>query len=714
MATTYKTPGVYIEEIVKFPPSVAQVETAIPAFIGYTEKATNKIKGDLKDIPTRITSMLDYETFFGFAKPETTINVTITDEVVNGVIESSIVVDQPTSKQPFLMYYSMQMYFANGGGPCYIVSVGRYGEDKYLDTDDSQVMGINNEQSLKAGLDELRKVDEPTLILFPDLTRVSSINKTAFYGLYNDALTQCKDLQDRFTIIDPLNYDGTSPTDTNIDDLRDEISSDKDQIKYGAAYYPFLETILDYKIDEDKITIKHFNENDPQAQVVITENLANIDIAASVEEIVNETGSFGTTFEGSLVTALEFLYDATDGFNLGAADDADKDYSAPRPLTLYNNLKTLLSHLESLIQLKSDTDIEANAAISALSDEVPALNADITAIESALANFDNLFVNDDTIEPVYKALKKLNDNLKKNIDEANETKIQNLIDSNTSNVLDEIEKLITVADVSAPADTDTTLFDAIVTNWETLRDAIIDNTPDDGILEDISQDTNNGKLHGRTLSSIEQLDNATYNTILTAIGNLPMELPPSSAMAGVYARVDSDRGVWKAPANVSLNYVIKPTVKVTNVQQDGLNVDTTAGKSINAIRTFTGKGTLVWGARTLAGNDKEWRYVPVRRFFNMAEESIKKATEQFVFEPNDMNTWVRVKAMINNFLTLQWRAGALAGPTPDKAFYVNVGLGETMTANDILDGNMIIEIGMAVVRPAEFIILKFSHKMQEA
>lgn len=230
----------------------------------------------------------------------------------------------------------------------------------------------------------------------------------------------------------------------------------------------------------------------------------------------------------------------------------------------------------------------------------------------------------------------------------------------------------------------------------------------------LSQDTNNGKLHGRTLSSIEQLDNATYNTILTAIGNLPMELPPSSAMAGVYARVDSDRGVWKAPANVSLNYVIKPTVKVTNVQQDGLNVDTTAGKSINAIRTFTGKGTLVWGARTLAGNDKEWRYVPVRRFFNMAEESIKKATEQFVFEPNDMNTWVRVKAMINNFLTLQWRAGALAGPTPDKAFYVNVGLGETMTANDILDGNMIIEIGMAVVRPAEFIILKFSHKMQEA
>ncbi len=98
----------------------------------------------------------------------------------------------------------------------------------------------------------------------------------------------------------------------------------------------------------------------------------------------------------------------------------------------------------------------------------------------------------------------------------------------------------------------------------------------------------------------------------------------------------------------------------------------------------------------------------------MVEESVKKATEQFVFEPNDKNTWVRVKAMVDNFLINQWKAGALAGSSPEQAFYVHVGLGETMTQQDILDGNMIIEIGMAAVRPAEFIVLKFSHKMQEA
>jgi phage tail sheath protein FI len=145
-----------------------------------------------------------------------------------------------------------------------------------------------------------------------------------------------------------------------------------------------------------------------------------------------------------------------------------------------------------------------------------------------------------------------------------------------------------------------------------------------------------------------------------------------------------------------------------------MNVDTTAGKSVNAIRSFTGRGTLVWGARTLAGNDNEWRYISVRRFYNMVEESAKNATQGFVFQGNDANTWVKVRAMIENFLVLQWKAGALAGAKSDQAFYVRVGLGQTMTADDVLNGRMIVEIGMAVVRPAEFIVLRFSHMMQQA
>ena len=166
------------------------------------------------------------------------------------------------------------------------------------------------------------------------------------------------------------------------------------------------------------------------------------------------------------------------------------------------------------------------------------------------------------------------------------------------------------------------------------------------------------------------------------------------------------RGVWKAPANVSVATAVQPTIPITNSDQDAMNVDPNAGKSVNAIRAFTGQGTLVWGARTLAGNDNEWRYINVRRFFIFVEESVKKATQQFVFEPNDANTWVKVQGMIENFLTTLWRQGALQGAKPEHAFYVAVGLGKTMTALDILEGRMIVEIGMAAVRPAEFIILR--------
>ena len=207
---------------------------------------------------------------------------------------------------------------------------------------------------------------------------------------------------------------------------------------------------------------------------------------------------------------------------------------------------------------------------------------------------------------------------------------------------------------------------------------------------------------------------SVYQSVLRKIHSTPVELPPSGAIAGIYARVDNNRGVWKAPANVVVSSILGPSVRISDKDQESLNVDVTSGKSINAIRAFTGKGTLVWGARTLAGNDNEWRYVPVRRFFNMVEESVKKATAWAVFEPNDANLWVKVKGMIDNFLTTLWRSGALAGSSPDQAFYVKVGLDETMTSLDILEGRMIVEIGMAALRPAEFIILKFSHKMQEA
>jgi phage tail sheath protein FI len=188
-------------------------------------------------------------------------------------------------------------------------------------------------------------------------------------------------------------------------------------------------------------------------------------------------------------------------------------------------------------------------------------------------------------------------------------------------------------------------------------------------------------------------------------------LPPSGGMAGVYTRTDNTIGVFKAPANTGMSSVVEPAVDMTNAEQEDLNMPLD-GKAINAIRTFPGRGVLIWGARTLDGNSQDWRYINVRRTIIMLEQSIKFATLAYVFEANAASTWVTVQNMITNFLTNQWKAGALVGAKPDEAFSVDVGLGSTMTANDILDGYMYVTVKVALVRPAEFIVITFQQKMQ--
>jgi phage tail sheath protein FI len=473
---TYNTPDVYIEEIPVFPPSVAEVETAIPAFIGYTEKAIKNKADDLILKPTKIYSLKDYELYYGNPK-DAAIAITVTDALDGGFTVNSFT--EPTVT--YLMYYSVKMFFDNGGGQCYIISVGTYQPTPVIDLNGDTSTNPATMYGLKDGLDALALEDEPTLIVIPEAVKLSIPD---YQTLVPKVLEQCNTLHDRFAIFDIYNGGGdtTSGEPKHLND--DQLSINRgyfvsDYLKYGAAYYPFLKTTMNFYV------------NDAETNVHVT---------------------YGP------------------------------------------------------------------------------LSADLSTFKT----------------------------------------------SNT----------------------------------------------------------------------------ALYNFVKSTLKEHFVTLPPSGAVAGVYAATDSNRGVWKAPANVSLASVIEPVIKLDNAKQDHLNVDATTGKSINALRAFAGKGTLVWGARTLAGNDNEWRYIPVRRFFNMVEESVKKSTYWAVFEPNDANTWVKVRGMIDNYLTEQWRKGALAGATPKEAFFVKCGLGTTMTSQDILEGRMNVEIGMAVVRPAEFIFLKFSHKLQ--
>mgnify|MGYP001324538280 CR=1 FL=1 len=202
---------------------------------------------------------------------------------------------------------------------------------------------------------------------------------------------------------------------------------------------------------------------------------------------------------------------------------------------------------------------------------------------------------------------------------------------------------------------------------------------------------------------------AMYNPWLQVFDPLDKRnifIPPSGSIAGIYSRTDQTRGVHKAPANEVVRGVIGLACQYNTGEQDILNP-----KGVNLIRQFTGQGIRVWGARTCSSNGL-WKYVNVRRLFIFVEESIKRGTNWVVFEPNDEQLWARVQRTIDAFLTRVWRDGALMGSSPDEAFFINIGR-ETMTQDDIDNGRLICIIGIAPVKPAEFVIFRIAQKTRE-
>jgi phage tail sheath protein FI len=177
------------------------------------------------------------------------------------------------------------------------------------------------------------------------------------------------------------------------------------------------------------------------------------------------------------------------------------------------------------------------------------------------------------------------------------------------------------------------------------------------------------------------------------------QLPPSGFLAGIYARVDDARGVWKAPANESVFDATGLRTYFVTGEQDILNP-----VGVNLVRRFDQGGIRVWGARTVS-SDPDIKYINVRRTLIFFEASIDRGTQRFVFEPNTPDTWSRVTNSVSAFLLTQWRQGALFGRKPEEAFFVRCDE-TTMTSDDILNGRLICVVGVAIVRPAEFVIFR--------
>ncbi len=658
---SYKTPGVYVKEISIFPPSVAEVETAIPAFIGYTEKAEKK-GAQLINVPTKISSLLEYTNYFGGAYAVAAVDVEVDED--NNYAVSEVVIDTR-----FYMYDALRLFFDNGGGPCYIVSVGLYSAGAIEMGDETDPV---NSPGLRVGLHRLKNFDEPTIILFPDAALLGSAND--MFTLQKLALEQCNKLQDRVAILDLPEDSGWNE---GIEDFRNNIGINN--LKYGAAYTPWLYSTIAKDVD-----FSIFKDN--------------------------VTDSTDTAVDLALLSSDSDLNSLVKTANVTVADIAEVKATVDGLLGGFPGIKDHYKELKNAF-LSSDANPEFIDLTNFLRSVALSLPAWSLALEGKnLSNDLKSYVNQILKEAVFNLI-----GFEKNPD------IQAITGKNDAATdTDYVAYEMPLAWLlEYDSDDDDVILDDILSdsiNYSSLTDIAVPVMQDifDEISSFIDQITAAADTHSSNAQKVLYESHPIIGNIVSNIQTEMSKVPPSGAVAGVYAKIDNDRGVWKAPANVSLNSVSGVTEIIDSYEQESLNVDVNAGKSINAIRPFTGKGILVWGARTLAGNDNEWRYIPVRRFFNMVEESVKKSTGWAVFEPNDANTWNKVRGMIEGYLYQKWQDGALQGAKPDEAYFVKVGLGLTMTQQDVLEGRMIVEIGMAVVRPAEFIILKFSHKMIES
>lgn len=525
-----KTPGVYIVEKNAFPNSVVEASTAIPAFIGITEKARNGADS-LADKPWKITSMTEFQQYFGGA-PAPRFTLSVADNPEADASKTFYGIPSPDGSKllrvedqsaPFSLYYHMVMFFANGGGTCYIVSIGTYAEGKAVD-----------KEKVVTALAALKKEQEITMVVVPEAASTPDCK-----DIQTQVLAHCGEMMNRFAILDvqPKAADNEVMA-KQIETFRTNVGAN--YLSYGAAYYPWLNTSV----------------------------LSDKDI------------------DGTVLT-WDYAQEAPDLTPFFGPDSKFPEY--------FNSV------------FKAIKDGMAPAApADGAAEEAPAASAAGTALSA----------------------------------------------------------------------------DELAAMKNNLHNAFLQNFKD-------------------------------YQYIVNKVREKLNLLPPSAAMAGLYTMVDNTRGVWKTPANVSVNYVNSPTENIDNAMQEDLNMPMN-GKAVNAIRTFPGEGIKVWGARTLDGNSQDWRYVNVRRTMMFLEESVKNAAKAYVFEPNVAATWMNVRSMIDNFLRSVWKRGGLAGATPEDAYEVHVGLGDTMTANDILDGIMRITVLVAITRPAEFIEITFQQQMQKS
>ncbi len=623
MSTTMKTPGVYIRELDAFGNSVVPVPTAVPAFIGYTEKTSYNGKS-LVNKAVKITSLTEFMQIFGEKAPEVQFTLT-----------STMLPDRLAVLQAEVDGTAKTLEAAQA-------EVDKAGDDA---TDEQK-------DALKKAQDEN---DEAKL----NLTTAESN-------------AQVKALNDAQAAVDAA---GDAATEAQVKALADankafqDVIDQSEFIDRGYAY-DVVQKSINYRMYG---AIKFFYENGGGSCYVMS--VGNYDFSKSSITDIGALTDGITLLEKEMEPTMLVIPDAVEVSDPTVTDKTLGTYLQDKYANAYSLQNAMINHCGKMIDRVAILDIPGGftepmvgtTSVEQFRTSVSPENEKYNSYAAAYYPW------------LHTTVYQSSEISAKNISQASYAQVQQLLNSEFTD-----PKTGIVNKDMAPH------IDAFATDPTLVEPGKVAKA--DKVLQNLS---------------------SAYQLLMKSVMDSMNLMGPSAAMAGLYTSVDNNDGVWKAPANIGVQSTVMPSVPIDHAQQEDLNMPVN-GKSVCAIRAFVGRGNLVWGARTLDGNSNDWRYINVRRTMIFLEQSVKEAAKAYVFAPNDATTWVNVKSMISNFLFGIWKQGGLVGPKASDAYVVSVGLGTTMTNDDILNGIMRVSVKVAVSHPAEFIEIAFQQKMQEA
>lgn len=674
----YLSPGVYVEEFDSGVKAMEGVGTSTAGFVGMAQK------GPVRGIPVLITSMADYQRRFGGYLSERTYG-----------------------ENRFLPY-AVEQFFNNGGSSCYVMRVCKQDDDDH--TAKGKICGAADQTFLELRASNPGAWGNNISVKLTLLTR----SRTRLTG---DMTVEPS--------ADAGKKDDTGKKDNGSSDAgrQDHVKADAGRPDTGRAGEPGgisaaceLEDTSALQVD-DMVCLQKAEKNSPFFFGVVQEiNGKKVVLTCLTEEAGHlkeadpENPSSGGTDPENPSSGGTDPEDPSSG-GTDSNDLAAGDTGPEAPVKGENESPEVFLYLaEWGVTIQDDTSSEQyenvsfNPGRSSYMDHVLKKSriVSVTVQEKNLTAgmIEGLLGKEEELSIVISLADGKDDSDASDVDPAVYRGRDGAPDMRTG--LMAFKTLSDVSIMAIPGITDKTVQSDLVSHCESMgnRFAILDMPLEDKEVSELQEFREN----------VDSSYAAMYHPWLQCYDPLVrrnISLPPSGAVAGIYGRTDNTRGVHKAPANEIVRNCTGLSVNYNEAEQGKLNP-----KGINLIRTLPGQGIRVWGARTCS-SDGNWKYVNVRRLFIFIEESIRANTNWAVFEPNDEMLWSRVEGTIRVFLTVQWRNGALAGSTAEEAFFINIGK-STMTEDDILNGRLICVIGVAPVRPAEFVVFRITQKMESA